>query len=354
MEEGRQEASEAAKALSDLGASIGGKARAEKLSADERRAIARHAAEVRWGVSSRSSVPNVSHHGELPIGDVILPCAVLDDGTRLFTQRGMFVAMGRHKNPSKGPGTIDNRPGFVAAKNLEPFFSDKLRRSWMPVKFHSRGGVGGNIALGYKAELLPEVCNVYLDALEAGVLRGRQKEIAKKCKVLQRAFASVGIIALIDEATGYQADRAIDALNQILQAYISEELRPWTSKFPNEFFKQLYRLRRWDYREGSNKRYRVVGKLVNKLIYEPLPPGVLDKLKKKNPPNDKGYRTFKHHQFLTADIGDEHLNKQLLEVVTLMRVSENQPEFERLFAKAFPKQGKPDQMLIEFSEEVGA
>jgi len=351
MDDQKDQVSEAAQALSELGAAKGGRARAQKLSPDDRRAIARHAAIARWGTTAGvSSLPKMLNYGELPIGDMKLPCAVLDNETRLFTQRGMFLALGRHKNPSIGQASIDNRPAFLAAKNLEPFITDKLRRSWMPIQFHSKGGFGGNVAFGYRAELLPEVCNVYLDALEASVLRGRQKEIAKRCKILQRAFATVGIIALVDEATGYQADRAIDDLNRILQNYISEELRPWTQRFPNEFFKQIYRLRKWNYKEGSNKRYRVVGKLVNKLIYEPLPPGVLDALKHKNPPNEKGYRPFKHHQFLTPYIGDEHLNKQLLEVITLMRVSENQHEFERLFSKAFHKEHP--QTGFVFEEEL--
>lgn len=348
--EGKSGATEAGKALSELGASKGGKARAKALSKEDRQEIARRAALARWGTSAKPVLPKITHYGELPIGNVTLPCAVLEDGTRLFTQRGMFVAMGRHKNPTKGQASIDDRPSFVAAQNLERFITDKLRRSWMPIKFHSQGGLGGNMAFGYRAEVLSEVCNVYLDALDAGVLRGKQRDIAKKCRVIQRAFSEVGIIALVDEVTGFQADRDIGELNKILQAYISEELRPWTKRFPNEFFKQLYRLRKWEYREGSNRFYRVVGKLINSLIYEQLPPGVLEQLKQRNPPNERGYRTHKHHQLLTADIGDEHLKNQLVEVITLMKVSEDQEEFKRLFSKAFGKHEKPPQMQLDYTD----
>ena len=42
--------SKAAKALSRLGASKGGRARADKLPAEERSSIAKQAADARWGV----------------------------------------------------------------------------------------------------------------------------------------------------------------------------------------------------------------------------------------------------------------------------------------------------------------
>jgi hypothetical protein len=150
---------------------------------------------------------------------------------------------------------------------------------------------------------------------------------------------------LVDEATGYQQDRARDELNRILEAYISEELRPWTRRFPDEFFKQIYRLHGWEYRAGHHKRPRHVGKLVNLLVYDKLPSGVLPELKRKNPPvNESGYRRWRHHQFLTAETGEPHLDKQIIEVTTLMRVADDKKQFERLFHKAFPKAGAGHQL----------
>lgn len=96
------------------------------------------------------------HTGELEIGGVKIPCAVLEDGTRVITQRGMFVALGMTKNPTKGQSTsIDNRPGFLSANNLTPFISEDLIRSWTPVPFRlskGSGGYKGNIAFGYQAK----------------------------------------------------------------------------------------------------------------------------------------------------------------------------------------------------------
>lgn len=334
MDSTQDQVTEAAQALSELGASKGGRARAAKLSREERQEIARHAAQKRWGVG----LPRVTHPGDLKIGDMILQCAVIEGGTRLFTQRGIFVALGRHKNPSRGQASIDNRPGFLSASNLEPFISDELRRSWVPIPFHSQGGYKGNMAFGYRAEILPLICEVFVDARDAGKLHKGQLHIAEKCKILMRGFSRVGIIALVDEATGYQEERAKDELIKILEAYVIPELQRWTKKFPDEFFKQMYRILDWEYKPGTAKRSPYVGKLINKYIYEQLPPGVMTELRRLNPVTESGYRRHKHFQFLTANTGNEHLDKQISAVMMLMRISDNRGEFERNFERAFEKE----------------
>src|SRR5437867_3414245 len=88
----------------------GGKARAERLTPEERQEIARRAAEARWA----ANIPRATHSGELEIGGVMIPCAVLDDGTRVLTQRGFSVALGRYKNPNK-KGAIVDLPVFLSA-----------------------------------------------------------------------------------------------------------------------------------------------------------------------------------------------------------------------------------------------
>ncbi|TAL13956.1 hypothetical protein EPN95_04685 [Patescibacteria group bacterium] len=247
---------------------------------------------------------------------------------------------------SAGRGSVVEKVApFLALDNLKPFITKELESSTYPVLFKP---VKGSRAWGYKAELLPQVCEIYLKARDAGTLLESQKKFAKACDLLMRGLAHIGIIALVDEATGYQYDRARDELNKILQAYISKELLPWTKRFPDEFFMNIYRIRGWEFKPGNHKRPRLIGKLINKLIYEPLPPGVLNELRKRNPPTEKGYRKYRHHQFLTRETGHPHLDKQIVEVITLMRVSDDRIVFERLFQKAFPKTGQ--QLALEYTE----
>jgi hypothetical protein len=176
---------------------------------------------------------------------------------------------------------------------------------------------------------------VILDAKEAGKLGKRQERIARTAKILNRSFAKVGVIALVDEATGYQDRRPADELRRILEAYVAEELRPWLKTFPDEFFRQIYRVQGWEYKVGSVKRTPYVGKLINKYIYKQLPPGVLDELRRLNPLTDKGYRRHKHFQLLTADTGSPHLDKQITATTTILKVSDDKRDFEDNFAKAY-------------------
>jgi hypothetical protein len=148
----------------------------------------------------------------------------------------------------------------------------------------------------------------------------------------------VGIVALVDEATGYQAQRAKDELSKILQAYIAEELRPYLPMFPTEFFTQIYRLHNWPLKPMPNQGPRYIGKFINNHIYKQLPPGVLEELRRRNPViPEKGYRRHKHFQFLTDDTGNPHLDKQISTVTTLMRIAHTKDEFLDLFARAFDR-----------------
>ncbi|MCU4183954.1 P63C domain-containing protein [Acidiferrimicrobium sp. IK] len=320
----------AAGALSRQGASKGGKARAERLTEDERKEIARNAALARWG----SDLHVATHEGELQIGDQSIACAVLEDGTRVLSQATMLVALGRHSEKSRRGVEGDKRPPFLSAANLQRFITPAILEKSTPIAY--RPVSPGGRAWGYQAELLPMVCDVYLQARRERVLVPSQRHTAASAEVLVRGLAMLGIVALVDEATGYQETRARNELQQILARYVQAELRPWTKMFPDEFFREIYRLQGWEYRPGTAKRTPYVGHLVNKYIYEQLPPGVLDELRRLNPRNEHGNRSKRFHQFLTADTGNPHLDKQISTITTLLRISSNKTEFESLFERAFP------------------
>src|SRR5262249_45763036 len=140
----------------------------------------------------------------------------------------------------------------------------------------------GTRALGYEATVLADICDAVLEARKAHALTTKQEHIAVQCEILVRGFARVGIIALVDEATGYQADRARDSLAKILEAFVTKELRKWVKTFPAEFYQELFRLRGLPY-NGSVKKPQYIGHLTNDLVYSRLAPGVLDELRKLTP-----------------------------------------------------------------------
>jgi hypothetical protein len=294
-------------------------------------------------------LPRATHAGELKIGDAVLICAVLEDGTRVLTQDAFNRALGRIY--AGRTGGVEAVPPFLSAANLEPYISNDLRRSWSPILFRPKSGSRRGYAYGYRAELLPQVCNVYLEAESAGQLHGNQKRIAQQCGILIRGLATVGIVALVDEATGYQEARDRDALHKILEAYIAKELLPWTKRFPDEFYKEMFRLQSWQYSPLTTKGPRYAGRITNEIVYDRLPPGVLDELREKNPVVD-GRRKHKHHQFLTENIGNPHLEKHLAIVTALMRASPNWKWFLRTLDRAVPKPGVPTQGEIITDEDL--
>ncbi len=279
----------------------------------------------------------------LRIGNLELPCYVLENGMRVLSGRGMqgALALGQRHG-----GLLKE---FLAQKTLIPFINDTLAMALSnPIRF-VRPGRGGKLAVGYEATILADICDAVLAARKSGGLTDKQEVIAEHCEILVRGFARVGIIALVDEATGYQYERDRNELYKILALYISEELLPWAKRFPDEFYRQLFRLRGWNYSPLSVKRPKYVGKLTNELVYQQLPPGVLDELRHKNPKDHKGRRKHKFFQFLTEDIGNPHLERQIASVTTLMRAAPNWPVFERLFRRAF--RNEPQQEEMPFLQE---
>lgn len=317
------------------GRAKGGKARANSMSPERRRAVAAKAAAARWS-RDEATTAQAEYDGILKIGDREIACAVLSNGQRILSRATVLKAMGRTGKAKGGRLYDEDLPVFLTAENLQPFISDELRELARPLPYKFRGIQ----SIGYRAELLPLICLVFQDAFDADVLKKNQLQIAEACRLLYRGLASVGIIALVDEATGYQAIRARDELSQILAAYINPELLPWQRRFPPSFYKEMFRVFGWEYDPSNVKRTQYVGKLTNKLIYEQLPSGVLDELRRKNPPNENGNRRNRHHQLLTEDIGNHHLQHQVTAVTTLFRAApaNGRAEFYRLFDAAFPGQ----------------
>lgn len=320
--------------------------RAPKLTPEERSQIARNAARAKWAaLGDHSNLPRATHDGKLNLGGIEVPCAVLSDGTRLLTQRGLYGAIGRSGGTGSwqgAPGDAHSLPRFLAPANLKDFISSDLECASRPVPFRPKRGA---IAYGYRAEILIDVCHVYLDAKDAGKLSPAQIGIAERCKVLNKALGKIGIISLVDEATGYQNEREQDELHRLLAVYLTEERLRWAQRFPNEFYKQLFRLRGWAWPNNGN-RSPFVGKLTNQLVYERLPQGVLDELKKRNPTApETGRRRWKHHQFLSEDIGQPDLRDHLLQLVAIMRTSRDWQDFFERFDQAFPVPGSQPRLV---------
>ncbi|HEY7428372.1 MAG TPA: P63C domain-containing protein [Gemmataceae bacterium] len=317
-----------------LDPSKGGKARAEKLTPEEREEIARRAAEARWG----TDLPQATHGSPdhpLRIGDLEIPCYVLGDGRRVLHQRGMVNALGMSRGSSGSTGG-DRLAKFAAGDRLKPYVSKELIEvTEKPIRFRTPTN---QLAYGYEATVLADLCEAVLAARADDVLQKQQEHIAKQCEILVRGFARVGIIALVDEATGYQNYRTRRALEEILEQFIAKELLKWAKMFPDEFYEEMFRLKSWQYRQLSSRRPIQAGKLTNDVVYERLAPGVLEELKRITPRDDKGRLKHRYHQRLTEDVGHPRLREHLKAVIALMRAFDDWSSFYRALNRSLPKQ----------------
>ena len=248
----------------------------------------------------------------LVIGEIEIPCYVLEDETRVLSQRGVFLGLGASRG-GMGRGGAEI-PRIMASQTLAPFISSELL---VALKSHIlfRLPLGGE-AYGYPATILVNICESFLKARSEGALGSRHMHIAMRCEILIRGLAAVGIIALVDEATGYQDIRARRALATILEKFIAEELQPWTRTFPYEFYEQVFRLKGWPGPDGV-KRPSVIGHYTNNFVYERLAPGLLTELQTLNPIETNGARRHRHHQWFTPELGHPKLKEHLAAVTAL-------------------------------------
>lgn len=329
-------------------AAKGGHARAEKLSPDERKAIAKKAAEKRWGVKPLRA----THTGVLQLGG--MECAVLEDERRVVSERGMLRSLGR---AAAGGQTYRRRaadsaaghlPIYLAPANLRPFISDDLLSpTARQIPYYVATDRGAPVALGIDARLIPQICEVWLKARAERALRKAQLPTAEKAEILMRGLALVGIVALVDEATGYDVVRDKLALQAILDKFLRKELAAWAKRFPDEFYQGIFRLRGWEWKGMKVNRPQAVAQYTKNLVYARLAPGILRELEER-----REQTTAKHakmHQWLTDDVGHPALAQHLHSLIGFMRVAKGWEHFVNMVDVAWPKRG--DTLKMAFMVE---
>jgi len=328
--------------------SKGGTARANSLTPEQRKEIARKAALARWEDDS----PTATHEGSFTIGSTEINAAVLPDGSRVISQAAFLRAIGRSRSPKAGTGvfsTVDSKPFFLQARALDPFIDNELLESTKPVFFKTDKG---KKAVGYKAEALPAVAETDLRLRDHyySLNRSVPKSVAhivRACDLVTRALAQVGIVALIDEATGYRQQLEHRELQKILDKWMTGYARKWAKTFPDEFWEKLLRVKGQESYIGHPKP-QFVGHWVNDIVYKRLAPGVLSKVRELNPKKNGG-RKYKHHQFLSEDHGVPELKEHLMKAMTLFDVAlATGQDLDLLLDKVLPRYG--DSLMLDLRE----
>jgi P63C domain len=283
------------------------------------------------------------------IAGVDIECYVLENEMRVLSQRGLQRAVGiieggRRRGETRLVSFIHRFEEKVAGLQL---LSSHLNS---PLEF--RPLHGGRTAFGYEATILSDICEAILSARKAGLIRSDyQVRIADRCELLMRGFARVGIIALVDKATGYDKVVTKKAYEEILKKYISRELQKYTAIFPDDFYYEIFRLRDWN-AANIRKRPGVVGRITVDIVYGRLAPNVLAELKRLSERNKRGQLKNKLYQHLTPDFGHPKLREHLAAVVALMRASSNWRVFYSLINRALPLYNSTLPLLIEYPDDI--
>jgi hypothetical protein len=333
----------------DPGKVRGGIARSQALSSDQRTDIARKAAQARWStdltspddgdlsdteqevLEPSSAMPIARWRGALNIIGIDVPCYVLDNGEKIIGRTSATEVL----TGIRGGGALEK---YIGVKSLEPFINkDLILERLVPFRLLEVEGLEKAVK-GLPADLMIELCQGFVAALQASLdpnsphprLTDRQQQMAIKASMFLSACAKIGLEALIDEATGYQYERAEDALQVKLRAFITEELRAWEKTFPDELWLEFGRLTGWSGQLHSRPKWW--GKLVIELIYDTLDPDVAEYLKTHKPP--PGIRWF---QQLTENYGARQLVSRCYEIIGMSKTCTNMRDLRDKVAHHYGK-----------------
>lgn len=331
------------------GKAKGGEARAQKLTPARRSAIAKQGALAK---KEQGALPKATHGSAdkpLRIGDIAINCYVLEDETRVLSQRGLMDGLGIARgSSSKGGNQLTAVSLWLAQHEL--ITPEVMKQLDNPIQF--KPAHGGRAAYGYPATVLADFCEAVLAARSQGLMEGKvQSALAEQCEILVRGFARVGIIALVDEATGFQKDRAKDALAKILEAFVARELQPYVKTFPSEFYEELFRLYKLPYPPQGNKSWRpaFIGNITNDVVYNRLAPELLPELKKLA---SKAERRSRLHQWLTQELGHPKLREHLASIIAILKLSDSPADFQQKVNRIHPQRGGT--LPLNFEEDANS
>lgn len=266
------------------------------------------------------TIKKVWGKGPIKIFDAVLDCYILEDGTTILNKTKMMKAIGR---PWKG-GSRTNLPNFIGAVNLQEFIRPELINKLEGIEFYD----GGRLINGYDADILPLICNTYLEARQAEKLTKNQLPIAQICEMLLMSFARVGIRALIYEQLGFEKFKHPEAFRLLIESYLSDEIRKWSKEFPDELFYQMDRIYGNQKTTSRNRPLYYAG-FIRKYIYDPIEKGiVLKKLDERTPKDAKGRKKVRLFQSASVNVGLPAIRAQLWQVVGVLKTSSNKRVFE--------------------------
>lgn len=275
--------------------------------------------------------------GEISLVDTKLPCYVLEDKTRVLSQGGLVQSLGKSRATNLAKFLESQSAGFNIDKDL-------IALAKNPIVFIPPHG--GNPAYGYNATILVDICDTVLEARKNQTLPQTQsyQKLVNQCEILIRSFAKTGIIALIDEATGYEKIRETGELikffkETMVREIASDKIKEFEKRGIFDGLYKIYKLPRKKDKPWQHPSF--FGHFFIKYIYKPLDTiitdgqaktrGIMLKLLKEKKDLNSGTMLY---QFI-AEVGEAQFFEHLRTISNLMKIADNKKQFDILFDKVF-------------------
>jgi hypothetical protein len=154
-----------------------------------------------------------------------------------------------------------------------------------------------------------------------------------------------------DKETHASTSRTKHAIPKPLAAFIANELRPWSTTFPAEFYEELFRLYRLPCPPAGKKSCRpgFFGHITNDVIYSRIAPDLLPELKKAATRSERKARL---HQWLTQESGYLKLREHLASIIAILKLSSTPESFKANVNFVHPRKG--DTLPLDFGDAFPA
>lgn len=317
----------------------GGEARAEVITSEKAKKIAKMGAAARWGHKA-------THKGNFKDEfGIDVECYVLDDEnkTAVISQTGMVRALGmstRGDALTKFLGTKAMASSGVAE------LQEKARKY---IKFQWSSGVAEvppALGYGFDVTFLIDICQAIVKAEADGKLSKRYENIARQAHIILGASAKAGIKGLVYALAGYNP--TIQEVIDAFKLYVLEEAKKYEPEFPNELYLEWHRLYSIPvHQRGKPWQFKYL--TVNH-VYTPLANsnGKILELTRIMKAKD-GDRKKKLFQFLN-EIGARALRMQLGRILEMAQSSSSQEEYEAKVIARFG--GQPSLELVVIPKPI--
>lgn len=292
-------------------------------------------------------MPKAIANGSEKIRGVKLVGAVLDDiyRTRVFSERSLANAFGikgggAYWKKKKTEGAV--LPEFLSSSILNEFINSELRELLEGAVTYI--AISGKVSTGLKANILPKVCDVFVQAAKKYPQNENLVRAAESAYEIIMAFSEYGVIKWVDKITGYKYEEEDQVILQQLALIVSPDILEWQQEFKSDFYKEIFRLKGWPYNPYSVSRPGVVGTYTNQYIYSFLPSDVFKFIRNRTPKSKAGNFTVRLHQSLNKEVGKELLRNQLVAVTTILKLSKSWEQFKRQFQELY------GQTALDFEE----